>query len=95
MLFRQSAKHDSYYISYEKNLENGYYATLSTSVLGGGGGLSTPFKCLFEVKTRKGVRCCGLLLPLITWQHLTMQNREPIARNEQRLPLSFYHDEYK
>lgn len=37
MLFRQSAKHDSYYISCEKNLENGYYATLSTSVLGGGG----------------------------------------------------------
>lgn len=36
MLFRQSAKHDSYYISCEKNLENGYYATLSTSVLGGG-----------------------------------------------------------
>lgn len=62
---------------------------------GGGGGLSTPFKCLFEVKTRKGVRCCGLLLPLITWQHLTMRNREPIARNEQRLPLSFYHDDYK
>lgn len=35
MLFRQSAKHDSYYISCEKNLEIGYYATLSTSVLGG------------------------------------------------------------
>lgn len=91
MLFRQSAKHDSYYISCEKNLEN--LATLSTSVLGGG--LSTPFKCLFEVKTRKGVRCCGLLLPLIKWRHLTMRNREPIARNEQRLPLSFYHDDYK
>lgn len=94
MLFRQSAKHDSYYISCEKNLEIGYYATLSTSVLGGGGSLH-PFKCLFEVKTRKGVRCCGLLLPLIKWQHLTMRNREPIARNEQRLPLSFYHDDYK
>lgn len=80
MLFRQSAKHDSYYISCEKNLENGYYATLSTSMLGRGG-LSTPFKCLFEVKTRKGVRCCGLLLPLIKWQHLTMRNCEPIARN--------------
>lgn len=39
MLFRQSAKHDSYYISCEKNLEIGYYATLSTSVLGGGGSL--------------------------------------------------------
>ena len=95
MLFRQSAKHDSYYISCEKNLENGYYATSIYVCDGGGGGLSTPFKCLFEVKTRKGVRCCGLLLPLITWQHLTIQNREPIARNEQRLPLSFYHDEYK
>ena len=95
MLFRQSAKHYSYYISCEKNLENGYYATLSKSVLGGGGVSPLPFKCLFEVKTRKGVRCCGLLLPLITWQHLTMRNREPIARNEQRLPLSFYHDDYK
>lgn len=42
MLFRQSAKHYSYYISCEKNLENGYYATLSKSVLGGGGGLSSP-----------------------------------------------------
>ena len=42
MLFRQSAKHDSYYISCEKNLEIGYYATLSTSVLGGGGGVSPP-----------------------------------------------------
>ena len=94
MLFRQSAKHDSYYISCEK------ISRMDTTprylrLCWGGGGLSTPFKCLFEVKTRKGVRCCGLLLPLITWQHLTMRNREPIARNEQRLPLSFYHDDYK
>lgn len=96
MLFRQSAKHDSYYISCEKNLENGYYATLSTSMLGGGVSPPPLNVCLRWKQGRESdaVGCCSLWSSGNIWQ-CEIANQLPGIRNEQRLPLSFYHDDYK